>query len=269
MEISSCKEAGWLDLKSRVCVVTGAGSGIGASTAQTFAAIGAHVAVLDRNQENAELVVRCIQEEGGVAIAITADVSDSISIKSAALKVRETLGNCEILVNNAAVQHVAPLLELEQENWNASLAVNLTGAFLCAQTFSAQMIDRGKGGCIINVASICAEHPRPNGGAYSVSKAGLVMLSQQLAVELAGYNIRCNAISPGMIRTPLSENTYRNSDFAKRRSDMVPSGRIGDPDDIANTIMFLASDRSNYINGQALLVDGGLSRVLMNLTPRL
>jgi NAD(P)-dependent dehydrogenase (short-subunit alcohol dehydrogenase family) len=148
------------------------------------------------------------------------------------------------------------------------LAVNLTGALLCTRAFGQHMIDAGRGGSIVNVASICGHVPLAGGGAYSVGKAGLMMLTRMLALELAGHHIRCNAVSPGLVRTPATEAAYIDSDVAERRRQMVPAGRVADPADLAQVIAFLASDRAGYVNGQDILVDGALSQTLMTLVPK-
>ncbi len=160
------------------------------------------------------------------------------------------------------------LADLPLAEWNALLAVNLTGYFLCAQVFGRQMRERGDGGSLIHVASIAADHATPFSGAYSVAKAGVAMLSRQLAIEWAEDRIRSNAVHPGMIRTPLSQAFYDEPGATERRAAVIPSGRIGEPQDIADAVLFLASPRSAYVNGDAITVDGGYVRNVMSLIPR-
>jgi len=262
--------ADWLDLSGRVCVVTGAGSGIGAGTAVALAAVGCRVAVLDRQEDAARAVAAKIEAAGGEALAVVADVSDPASVAAAAARVQQSLGLCQVLVNNAAQQTAvpAPLMSFQLKDWNGQLAINLTGALLCAQAFGAQMIAGGCGGAIINVASVGADHAWANSGAYCVSKAGMVMLTRQLALELAPHGIRCNAIKPGLVQTPATTHLYADADVVRRREQIIPTGRISRPQDLANVLTFLASDRSDYINGEDLAVDGGVSRALMGLIPR-
>lgn len=262
------ESATWLGIEGRVCVVTGAGSGIGAEAARQLAAAGAHVALLDRDRESAMSVAAEITAAGGRAIGIEADVTRVREIAAAAGRVEQELGACQILVNNAAILSADGLMDVTLEKWNDLIAVNLTGALLCAQAFARQMIEKGRGGGIINVTSITGQQPMPYGGGYSVSKAALSMLARVLTVELAGYQIRSNAVAPALVRTALSEAAYRNPDIGRKREQMVPAGRISSPRDLANVILFLASDRSNYINGQEILVDGGLTQTLMSLIPR-
>jgi NAD(P)-dependent dehydrogenase (short-subunit alcohol dehydrogenase family) len=145
--------------------------------------------------------------------------------------------------------------------------VNLTGSLICAQEFGKQMVAAG-GGSIVNVTSICGHLPLPGGGAYSVAKAGLIMLTRMLALELAPHGIRCNSVSPGLVRTPATEAAYRDVESAEARTRMVPSGRIAEPADLANAIVFLASERAAYINGEDVLVDGALSKTLMSCIPK-
>jgi NAD(P)-dependent dehydrogenase (short-subunit alcohol dehydrogenase family) len=259
----------WLDLADRVCVVTGAGSGIGAETARQLAAVGARVAALDRDAEAAAAVAREIVRSGGRAIAVAADVTQPDAIAAAAAQVHEAFGACRVLVNNAAlVGYAGPLITADLAQWNQTLAVNLTGALICTQAFAAQMIAAGAGGAIVNVASICGHTPLPRGGAYSVGKSGLMMLTRMLALELSEHRIRCNSVSPGLVRTPATEAAYGDPEVASARARMVPAERVADPLDLANVIAFVASDRAGYLNGQDILVDGALNQTMMNLVPR-
>jgi len=259
---------GWLGLAGRVCVVTGGGGGIGAATARELARAGASVAALDRDGDMASSVAREIERSGGRAIGILADIGNPDSVAAAADQVAKELGPCRVLVNNAAIRHRNPLIGIDLETWNRVLAVNLTGALLCTQAFGAQMIATGQGGSLIHVASLVGHYPQTGSGAYCVSKAGMIMLSRALTVELAEHQIRSNVVSPGMTRTPANEGAYRNPEVATARARITPAGRVGVPDDMANAIAFLASDRSNYINGKEIVVDGGMESTLMNNVPR-
>lgn len=150
------------------------------------------------------------------------------------------------------------------------LSVNLTGYFLCAQAFGAHMRAdmQGRGGALVHIASIAGSHATGFGGAYSVAKAGIIMLSRQLATEWGGDGIRSNVVSPGMILTPMSEAFYEDPEIVRRRSAVIPAGRIGRPEDVAEAVLFLASDRAAYITGDEITVDGGFARGLMGLIPR-
>lgn len=253
----------WLGLYGRVCVVTGAGSGIGAETARELARVGASIAVLDRDDAAADKVASQIRHDGGRAIGVYADIGEPDSVFAAANRVEQELGPCRILVNNAAIRHRQPLMELPLDVWNRVLAVNLTGALVCTKAFAAQMIAAGQGGSLIHVASLLAHFPQGGSGPYCASKAAMITLSRTLTIELAPHRIRSNVVSPGQIRTPASEAVYRDPVLAAARERAVPAGRVGIPADLADVIAFLASDRSDYINAQEILVDGGISSTLM------
>lgn len=258
----------WLGLQGRVCVVTGAGSGIGAETARALARAGARVAVLDQNGEAAAEVASEIQRNGGHAIDVCADIGQPDSVFAAARRVEQAFGPCRVLVNNAAVRHRQPLMEVPLDAWNRVLAVNLTGALVCTQAFAAQMMAAGQGGSLIHVASLIAHFPQGGSGPYCASKAALITLSSTLTLELAPHRIRSNVVSPGQIRTPASEVVYRDPELAAVRARAVPAGRVGVPADLANTIAFLASDRSSFINAQDIVVDGGIGCTLMDANKR-
>jgi NAD(P)-dependent dehydrogenase (short-subunit alcohol dehydrogenase family) len=269
MSAANSESTQWLGLAGRVCVVTGAGNGIGAETVRQLSLAGALVAILDRDGGAAAAVASAIERTGGRAIGVEADVSHSGSVSAAAEQIQSAFGPCQVLVNNAAaVLKADSLMRVDIETWNQSLAVNLTGALICAQAFAAQMINARHGGCIVNVASINGHYPFPNAGGYSVSKAGMLMMSRVLALELAPHGIRSNVVSPGFTLTTRNEKAYGDPDIAAGRRRLVPSGRIGESLDMANAIVFLASDRASYINAQEILVDGGLSQTVMTHVPR-
>lgn len=259
----------WLGLAGRVCVVTGAGSGIGAETARRFASAGAWVAVVDRDAESAATVAHEIEGGGGRVIGVAADVSVPDRVTEAADRIRTELGPCRVLVNNAAVRHRGHLLAIGLEAWNHVLAVNLNGALVCTQVFAAQMIAAGHGGSIVHVGSVLGHHPQIDSAAYSVSKAGLNMLSRALALELAPHQVRSNVVSPGFTRTPANEASYRDPATAAARASRIPLGRVATPAELADIIVFLASDRAGYVTAQDILVDGGVDATLMGLVPRL
>jgi len=260
--------AEWLALRGKVCVVTGAASGIGAEAARRLAAAGAFVAVLDRDGDGAVRVAAEIGSVGGRAVGLAADVTQQEAILAAAEQVQASLGPCNVLVNNAAAIYPNALMDMERSRWDQLMAVNVSGSLLCAQVFGRQMIATGAGGSMIHVGSISGSIPQPYGGAYSVSKAALKMLSRLLTVELAEHRIRSNVVSPAMVVTPMSEGIYQNAEVRRLREQLVPAGRISGPADLADAILFLASERSSYINGQELLLDGGLSQTWLSLIPR-
>jgi NAD(P)-dependent dehydrogenase (short-subunit alcohol dehydrogenase family) len=256
-----------LGLRDRVAVITGAGSGIGQATALAFAAAGARVAALGRSVAKVEQTVRQIEAAGGRALAIACDVANADSVAEAAQRSEAALGACDVLVNNAGVIVPGPLETLTLDAWNAAIATNLTGCFLCSQAFSRQMRPRGRG-ALVHISSIGGLHPSVNAGAYSASKAAVVMLSRQLSIEWGPQGIRSNVVNPGMTVTPLTQARYEQPGNMERLSKAVPAGRLGQPEDAAQTVLFLASDRAAYINGQDITVDGGFGNMLMSLVPR-
>jgi NAD(P)-dependent dehydrogenase (short-subunit alcohol dehydrogenase family) len=258
----------WLGLQGKLCVVTGAGGGIGRAVAISLAEAGARVVLLDRQEADmAATAAEVTRRTGAAALAVRCEVSDPASVTNAAEHSRKAAGPCDILINNAGLLRAGALETLSLADWNALLAVNLSGYFLCAQAFGRQMRSRA-GGAMVHVASIAGSHPQGFSGAYSVSKAGIVMLSRQIATEWGPVGIRSNVVSPGMIETPMSQEFYAVPDVRERRSGAVPRRRIGQAQDIADAILFLASPRADYINGDEITVDGGYTRMLMNLIPR-
>ncbi len=257
----------WLGLEDKVCVVTGAGSGIGRASAKEFAGVGAKVALLDRDLAAADTVAKVIQQAGGEAIAIECDVTDDDSVVEAERAVSNALGTCDILVNNAGILKPGTLEELSIADWQHLMDVNVTGYLRCAQTFGRPMLERGSG-ALVHVASIAASEPQANSGAYSPGKAAVVMLSRQLAYEWGPRGVRSNAVSPGLVRTALSEAFYQAPGVLEKREEIVPMRRVARPEDIAQAAVFLACEKASYINGQEILVDGGLSQTLMGFVPR-
>jgi NAD(P)-dependent dehydrogenase (short-subunit alcohol dehydrogenase family) len=195
------------------------------------------------------------------------DVTDEGSVQALAAALGERFGRCDILVNNAGIMApVTPLEQLSIEVWDRVMNVNLRGAFLCAKHLARLMLAQGSG-AIVNLASIGARVPNDI-GPYGPSKAGVLGLTHQMAVEWGPRGIRANSVSPGMIRTPLTEDFYRNEKLHQGRIKVIPTGRIGLPQDIADAIAFLVSDAASYMNGQDILVDGGFMRTaLMNVQP--
>lgn len=256
-----------LGLRDRAVVVTGGGGGIGQAIALAFAAAGARVAVLGRSEDKLAATVAEITGAGGQAHAIACDVSSAASVAQAADRSLAALGPCDVLVNDAAVIVPGPLESLPLEAWNAAIATNLTGCFLCSQAFARQMRPRGKG-ALVHIASIGGLHPSANAGAYSVTKAGVVMLSRQLSVEWSAQGIRSNVVHPGMTLTPLTRARYQQPGNIERMSKCVPAGRIGEPGDMTGAVLFLASELAAYITGQEITVDGGFTNMLMGLVPR-
>lgn len=253
-------------LKGQVAIVTGAGQGIGRAIAIRFADEGAWVVVNGRHEENIKIVVNEITGRGGKAIVLKGDVSKRSDVKRMLINTIREFGRINILVNNAAIMGSAPLENIKESDWDRVINTNLKGVFLCCQIIGNEMI-KARNGNIINIASIAAHQAFPLAGAYAPSKSGVVILTKQLAIEWAKYNIRANAISPGMVRTPLTESQYAHAETYRKRKALVPLKRIGAPEDIANAAVFLASNESSYITGHVLLVDGGLLESICNHIP--
>ncbi|WP_271408344.1 SDR family NAD(P)-dependent oxidoreductase [Pseudomonas sp. Q1-7] len=267
MNTSQAQES-WLDLTGAVCVVTGAAGGIGTEIAASLVRQGARVALLDLDLDKCRDLAGVLAQEAGEEIpAIACDIADPTSVQAAADQVLARYGRCDVLVNNASVLRPAALEDITLEQWNQVLAVNLNGYLLCSRAFGRAMLAQG-GGRIVHVASIAAHYPQTWSGAYSAAKAAVGMLSRQLAAEWGARGVRSNAVCPGLIRTPLSAAFYADPKVEQARKDMTANGRIGEPADIANAVLFLASPRADYVNGAEITVDGGLESMLMALIPR-
>jgi NAD(P)-dependent dehydrogenase (short-subunit alcohol dehydrogenase family) len=260
------QSADWLGLKDRVCVVSGAGSGIGRAVAFAMAQAGASVVLLDKDDARCRATAEALRPTGARTLALACDIADPASV-AAAESASRAIGPCDILVNNAGMLLPGGLATVPLDQWNLLLSVNLTGYLLCAQAFGKAMIERGRG-AIVHTASIAGSNAQGFSGAYSVSKAGVLMLSRQLAVEWGPHGVRSNVLSPGLVRTPMSESFYQAPGVAERRAAAIPVGRVGTPEDMAQVVLFLASDRAAYVNGQEIIVDGGFEHMLMSLVPR-
>lgn len=257
----------WLGLNGKRVVITGAGGGIGGAIAKSFAAQGALPYLLDRSQDEADLLAAQIAADFGLgAKGIACDLADQASVEAAAAQV-EAEGGADILVNCAAILRAGGLDQLSIANWQAMLNVNLTGYLAASQAFGRGMLARGTG-ALVHIASIAANQPQPMSGAYSVSKAATAMMSRQLALEWGPRGLRSNCVSPGLVQTPMSAAFYADPQVKLKREAMVPLRRIAGPQDMADVALYLASDRAAYVTGQDIVVDGGLSQSLMGLVPR-
>ena len=253
----------WLGMAGKTAAITGGGGGIGRAVAVGMARVGVTPILLDRDMAGCDQTLAALRLVGVEARAIACDISDQASVLAAAAEA----GPVDILINNAGILRPGPIETLSLEEWNRLMSVNLTGYFLCAQAFGAGMLERGSG-AIVHVASIASRFPQAASGAYSVSKAGVVMLSQQIALEWGPRGVRSNVVSPGLVRTPMSEAFYQAPGVAERRAAAIPMRRVATPEDIAEVAIYLASARAGYVNGEDICVDGAFGRTLMSTVPR-
>src|SRR5579885_784216 len=243
-------------LKDKIAIVTGAGRGIGRDIALAYAREGAHVAINDVDAATAEQTAKDAAALGSNSLPIVADVAKSADINRLVDTVVKERGRVDILVNNAMKIVPGKLEELPEAAWDTTMNIGLKGAFLVSQACARHMIAQ-RSGAIVNIASIAGLFPYNWAGAYSVVKAGLIMLTKLQAVEWAPYGIRVNAITPGYIRTPGTEAMYADPDIYEGRRKGVPMGRVGSGGDVTGPALFLAGDESQYTTGSIVGADGG------------
>ena len=243
-------------LEGRVAVVTGASKGLGRSMSEALARQGAAVALVARNRDLLAEVAEGIRSAGGKAETFVADVTEEAAVAEVHRHVEETLGVCDILINNAGINNRKPIDEFSLDEWNEILGVNLTGPFLCTRAFVPGM-KQNRWGRILNMTSIMSHVSLPNRTGYSTTKAGLIGFTKSLALELASYGVTVNGISPGPFATemnkPLLEDPEKNKMFLER----IPLGRWGQVQEIGALAAFLCSDEAGFITGTDILIDGG------------
>jgi len=248
------------ELVGRTAFVTGAARGIGAAVAHRLGAAGAAVAVVDRDVVAAHVTASQLTDKGLKAIAIGCDVADEREVEAAVSRTADELGAPTILVNNAGVLRDNLLHKTSLDDWDTVMSVHLRGAFLCSRSVAAHMSKAGHGR-IVNVSSVSALGNRGQSN-YSAAKAGVQGLTRTLAIELGPYGVTVNAVGPGFIRTDMTDRTAGRIglspvELQERSAEVTPMGRVGEPQDVAELIFFLASDRSSFITGQTIYVDGG------------
>lgn len=242
-------------LAGKVALVTGASQGIGRETALALAEAGANVAIAARNEEKLTRLAEEIAARGSAALVVKMDVADAEQVRAGFKRVLEEFGKLDILVNNAAITRDGLALRMKQEDWEAVIRTNLTGAHFCTQQALGAMM-RARSGRIINIASVVAQMGNAGQANYVAAKGGLIGLTKAIAMEIASRNVTVNAVAPGFIETPMTD--VLPEQVKKELKERIPLGRMGTPRDVAAAIVFLASDEAGYITGHVLDVNGGM-----------
>jgi NAD(P)-dependent dehydrogenase (short-subunit alcohol dehydrogenase family) len=247
------------EVRGKVAIVTGASRGIGQSIAETLAAAGAKVVLASRKQEDLDKVVAEIKDKGGDALAVAAHTGKKETLQQLVEKTVAAYGTVDILVNNAATNpHFGPVLEAEDSLWQKTIEVNLMGNVWLCQAVVPVMREHG-GGKIINIASVNGLNPGHFQGIYSMTKAGVISLTKTLAMELGSDNIQVNAIAPGLIKTKFAQVLWENDAMMQMVQARTPVGRIGQPEEIAGLVLWLAAPSSSFTTGAVFVVDGGMT----------
>ena len=256
MSTSGTKHRITTDLSGQVAIVTGGARGLGRAIAQTLSACGAKIALVDVNADTLAETVAAIRQAGGTAEAFVADVTDSKRVNEVVEEVVSRLGGLDILVNNAGITRDSLVMRMKDEQWDLVLGINLRGTFLFIRAAARPML-KAKRGRIVNIASVSGLMGNPGQANYSASKAGVMGLTRTVARELASRGITVNAVAPGFIATDMAAKL--GEEVLQQVKSQTPLGRLGDPQDVADAVLFLASEAASFITGHVLVVDGGLS----------
>ena len=244
-------------MQGKVAIVTGGAGGIGSAVSRAFAHAGVGVAVADMDLPRASQLADDIAEQGGSALAVQVEATSEQSVDSAAARVVEHFGRVDFLVHCAGNNIKAPILELPVEQWKSVLDTHLTGAFLFSKAVGKRLVEQGEGGRVVFMSSVAATSPVPERGAYTPAKAGLIGLAGVLSLEWARHNINVNSVCPGMVMTPMSEMVYkREPTLRAERLKRMPARREANPEEVADLVLFLCSDKAAHINGTAIPIDG-------------
>ena len=250
------------DLTGTTALVSGSSRGIGLALAKGLLQAGSRVTIHGRNLDQVKATARALAEEtGGQTRVSTFDVTDHAAVDRGIAEIEQEWGTPDILVNNAGIQRRAPFTEFTLEDWNDLVATNLTSAFLVSQRVSHGMVERGSGK-IINIGSVQSQLARPGIAPYSATKGGIVMLTKGLCADLGPKGIQTNALAPGYFSTELTQALVANEEFTQWVTTRTPAGRWGEVEDLVGGLVFLASSASNFVNGQVLYVDGGMTAVV-------
>lgn len=241
--------------EGKVVIVTGAGSGIGAATARRFAREGASVALVDREQDKVNAVRASL--EGGQSLSHSADISNEVEVRAMVETVIARFGRIDVLVNNAGVATTGPLLQLTTADWRKVMGTDLDGVFFCTRAALPELLKSR--GCIVNTSSVSGIGGDWNMSAYNAAKGAITNLTRSLAMELGEHEVRVNAVNPTFTATGMTEDMLDDQGLIKKFLERIPLGRIGQPEDVADVIAFLASEDARFVTGANLPVDGGLS----------
>jgi glucose 1-dehydrogenase len=254
-------------LKGKVAIITGSATGIGLGIAQRMAQEGAAVVIdyMPGQEDTANGIVKALKRHHERAAAIQANIADEGQVQQLIDGTVQQFGKLDIFVNNAGIEHKMPFVDTPLDVWNKTIAVNLTGPFLCSRAAARQMIKQGGGGRIINISSVHEDLPMPTNAPYCATKGGLRMMTRTLCLELAEHQITVNNIGPGAIDTPMDAPLKANPQLYNELLSHIPLGRMGQPEEIGNCAVFLASDEAAYVTGATFFVDGGLMRYATSL----
>lgn len=246
-----------MSFSNKSVLVTGGGSGIGRAVCLAFAREGANVGIADVNIDSAAATAQEVRKNGVKTTVLQVNVTDPTSVQGMVNQAVAALEGLDMLVNSAGVREIVPFLQLPFEEWQRVISVNLTGTFLCSQAVAQYLVQRGKGGKIVNLASVAGLTAVPNRAAYVSSKHAVVGLTKEMALELADKNIQVNAVAPGVVRTSMTESYFDKPAVLEGLKKTHPAGRWALPEEIAELILFLASPAADFITGATYPIDGG------------